>query len=138
VGVALVVAWAAACLLTARERSWAWIAAQQVGTQLLVHAGLASATDPIGPGLLPHDLMLHAHVLAGLLAAALLRRGEHRLWARARRLVARIAAWARSVGCPLPAPAGLVNLRPARSSDRVGPLSVLRHSLAMRAPPHLV
>ncbi|WP_300011600.1 hypothetical protein [Pseudonocardia sp.] len=137
VALALLVAAVPAWLLTARERGWLAISAAQLGLQLVVHGVLAQADPAPHVHLVPHDLMLHAHVLAALLAAAVLRLGERRAWAVARRLSARVAAWWRRLAAGVPPVAGPASPRLARTS-RPGALRLLlRHSRALRGPPPL-
>lgn len=134
---ALLVAAVPAWLLTARERSWGWIAGLQVGTQQVVHAALSVAgpPDPYA-ALIVHDLAFYAHVLAGLLAAAVLRVGERRLWAAAGRLAERWARWWRlllAIGRSyLPAPRSPAPVA-GRTPWQRGRL--LRHVLVLRGPP---
>lgn len=140
---ALVAALAAAMLpawvLSARERSWAGIAALQIITQLVVHAALSAAAPPVdGAGLVSHDLMLHVHIIAGLIATAAMRVGERRLWATARRLAGRVAHWWRRLTAggsaavhhpphvPTVTPAPIACARP------------LRHVRVLRGPPATV
>ncbi|MFF4121517.1 hypothetical protein [Streptomyces sp. NPDC001714] len=76
-----------------------------------------------------------AHVLAALVAAWWLRRGEAALWSLLRRtaaLVPGLAAWWQDA--PLPAPAG--GPRPAPAGPiRPRPLLALRHAVSRRGPP---
>jgi hypothetical protein len=122
-----------AWLLAGRERGWLPIAAAQVAGQLAVHVLLAETGGPMAvSGPLPHDLMVHAHVVAAVLVTGRLHRGERHAWAAARR-----ALTALLLG--IPTPAAVPDLRgPARPGDR-GPLAaattVLRHALVRRGPP---
>lgn len=136
-GVAIVPAW----VLSGRERGWAWIAGLQIATQQLVHTALSMASapgfgEPTAAGLLPHDLMLHAHILAGLLTAVALRAGERRIWAGARALATRLARWwhrlVPSSSVPIAQTTLLVTApgagtRPQRQR--------LRHAVVLRGPP---
>jgi hypothetical protein len=138
----LALAWGAAAipawLLTGRERSWAWIAGLQVGTQLLVHTAL-SATTAHAAGhhhAIPPEVMFCAHVVAGLLTAVALRVGERRLWAGARRLAARMARWRHRLtdppAGPFPPPPLLV---PAPGPAPRFSGGLLRHVVVRRGPP---
>ncbi|MER5794925.1 hypothetical protein [Streptomyces sp. NPDC001980] len=86
-----------------------------------------------------HVLTAHAtlaHVVAALVAAWWLRRGEAALWSLLRRtaaLVPGLAAWWRDA--PLPAPAGGPRLAPA-GPIRPRPLLALRHAVSRRGPPN--
>lgn len=132
---ALVAAAVPAWILAGRERGWAWIAGLQVGTQQLVHAALSATGPPVdNAGLVPHDVMFHGHVLAGLLTAAALRLGERRLWDAARRVAERVARWCRRLVIVLPPP---IQAAPV---DAVAPVAgrpgrALRHVLVLRGPP---
>ncbi|GAA2561637.1 hypothetical protein [Pseudonocardia hydrocarbonoxydans] len=132
---ALVLAGVPAWLLTGRERGWLTIAGAQLVLGQVVHAALSAGHPHDATGLLPHDLMLYAHVLAALMGATALRVGERRVWAAARRLSGRVAAWWRGltgVGAPVTGPAPV----PVRSPDRpCHPGLLLRHSRALRGPP---
>jgi hypothetical protein len=129
--VATGVAWSAA----GRERGTSVIAALQVGLQQLVHTLLTAGDVPAPDGILPHDLMLHVHVAAGLLTALVLRAGERRTWAAARRVAARVATWCRRIVlgrrrrtatlAVVSAPA--LRVRPQHR--------FLRHALVLRGPP---
>ncbi|MEV5957127.1 hypothetical protein AB0M11_25730 [Streptomyces sp. NPDC051987] len=90
---------------------------------------------------LPVLLTAHAtlaHVLAALVAAWWLRRGEAALWSLLRRtaaLVPGLAAWWQDA--PLAAPAGGPRLAPA-GPIRPRPLLALRHAVSRRGPPNPV
>ena len=86
----------------------------------------------------PHAVTAHAtvaHVVAALVAAWWLRRGEVALWSLLRRtaaLVPGLAAWWHDA--PLPAPVD--GLRPAPAGPiRPRPLLALRHAVSRRGPP---
>ncbi|MEU9155134.1 hypothetical protein AB0D59_32395 [Streptomyces sp. NPDC048417] len=85
-----------------------------------------------------HVLTAHAtlaHVVAALVAAWWLRRGEAALWSLLRwtaALVPGLAAWWHDA--PRPAPAGGPRLAPARLI-RPRPLLALRHAVSRRGPP---
>jgi hypothetical protein len=131
VPVAVAVAWA----LAGHERDAWMIAALQIGLQLFVHAVLATGAAPATGGILPHELMLHAHVAAGLLTAVALRAGERRTWAAARRALARLASWCLRI---IDRPAQRTDrpvLRPAPALRVVAHHRLLRHALVLRGPP---
>jgi hypothetical protein len=129
--VAAAVVWVCA----GRERDTWTIAALQVRLQLFVHTVLATGAVPAVGGVVPHDLMLHAHVVAGLLTAVVLRAGERRTWAAARRIAARIASWClRVTGGPMRRSAGPV-FAPAPALRVVARHRLLRHTLVLRGPP---
>ncbi|MFI8237527.1 hypothetical protein ACIF83_09755 [Streptomyces sp. NPDC085866] len=85
----------------------------------------------------PHATTAHAtlaHLLAALVAAWWLRRGEAALWALLRRAVAFVpglVAWWRDA--PLPAPAGRIPSLPAGPEPPRRP--TLRHAVSRRGPP---
>lgn len=139
----LLLAFAAAMLpawvLSARERSWTGIAALQVGTQQVVHTALATAGPAVAEaGLLPHDLMFHVHVVAGLVAAAAMRVGERRLWAAARRLAARAAHWWRTLTAAGRGPVHHPPRVPTVTPAAVACARRLRHVRVLRGPPATV
>lgn len=155
VGAATVPAW----LSSGRERSWAWIAALQIGNQQLVHLALSSAAAGIGEpvmvepaphdlmpahvvaglvtAVVPHDLMLPAHILAGLVTAVALRAGERRMWAEVRRIAARVRRrWRRLTDPPSispPCAASSIAVMPDHSPRPHERL--LRHAVVLRGPP---
>ncbi len=125
-----------AWLLAGRERGWIPIAAAQLAGQQAVHAGL-EATGGMGMtgGLVPHDLMLQLHVVAAVLVAGWLRRGERRTWEVARRAARAVAAWLRRVLAPRPRPAVAVAATTGRPALFAPATAVLRHTLGRRGPP---
>lgn len=129
-GLAVVATWS----LAGRERGWLTVAATQVGLQQVAHLVLAAGVATDGAGLLPHDLMLQTHVLAGCLMATLLRAGERRIWATARRLAAGVTRWCRDVlACPaVPVAVAAAVPAPVRSMRLRCPL---RHAVVLRGPP---
>ncbi len=133
--VALAVTWAAA----GRERGTTAIAALQVGLQQFVHTVLAGPGPNPGAAVLPHELMFHVHVAAGLLVALLLRAGERRTWAAARRVAARVAArTAALLALHRTGPGPLRRRAPipvAPPPPRTRPQPLLRHVQVLRGPP---
>jgi hypothetical protein len=117
-----------------RERGWLWLAGQQVGTQLVVHAAASGVAAPDGAALLPHDLMFALHVVAGLLAATLLRPAERRLCAGIGRVAAAVARCLERLAGPW----GTASAPPAMPADppgfRVRPRSGCGCA-ALRGPP---
>jgi uncharacterized protein YcnI len=75
-------------LFTVRERGLGEILCGLVGVQLIFHAAAGSAAGHVHHVLRPSPGMLTAHLLAVLVTAWWLRRGEAALWARIRRTVA--------------------------------------------------
>ncbi|MDN5933493.1 MAG: hypothetical protein L0I24_20910 [Pseudonocardia sp.] len=139
----LVAAFAAAVLpawvLSAREQSWIGIAALQVGTQQAVHMALSTAGPAAaGAGLVPHGLMFHVHVVAGLIVAAVLWLGERRLWTAARRWAGRMARWGRRLTTGGPARASHPPRVPNVMAAAVACARLLRHVRALRGPPATV
>ncbi|MGE0296383.1 hypothetical protein [Pseudonocardia sp.] len=130
----LLAAVAVTAAFAGRERGWLWLAGQQVGTQLVVHAAASGLAAPDGAALLPHDLMFALHVVAGLLAATLLRPAERRLWAGVGRVAAAVARCLERLAGPgstASAPAAIPAVRPAfRAHQRSG-----RGCAALRGPP---
>lgn len=125
-----------AWLLAGRERGWIPIAAAQLAGQQAVHAGL-EATSGMGMagGLVPHDLMLQLHVVAAVLVAGWLRRGERRTWDVARRAARAVTAWLLRVLAVGPRPA-VARPAPTRAPALLAPATaVLRHTLGRRGPP---
>ena len=122
--------------LTGRERGWLPIAGAQLAGQQVVHTLLSRAGDAVEPGL-PVDVFLYGHVLAAVLVAVWLRRGEQRTWAAARRATRMVAAWwARLVvllghgELPYPVAAPIV-VSPVPVPGR----PLLRHAVVRRGPP---
>jgi Na+-translocating ferredoxin:NAD+ oxidoreductase RnfD subunit len=122
--------------LTDRERGWLPIAGAQLAGQQVVHTLLNRAGDAVAPGL-PVDVFLYGHVLAAVLMAVWLRRGEQRTWAAARRAARMVAAcWARlvvllgHVELPYPVATSIV-ASPVPLPGR----PLLRHALVRRGPP---
>ena len=102
----------------------------------MVHTLLSRAGDAVEPGL-PVDVFLYGHVLAAVLVAVWLRRGEQRTWAAARRATRMVAAWwARLVvllghgELPYPVAAPIV-VSPVPVPGR----PLLRHAVVRRGPP---
>ena len=122
--------------LTDRERGWLPIAGAQLAGQQVVHTLLSRAGDAVEPGL-PVDVFLYGHVLAAVLVAVWLRRGEQRTWAAARRAARLVAAWwARLVVLlghgELPYPVTAPN---AASPVPLPGRPLLRHAVVRRGPP---
>ena len=122
--------------LTDRERGWLPIAGAQLAGQQVVHTLLSRAGDAVDPGL-PVDVFLYGHVLAAVLVAVWLRRGEQRTWAAARRAARLVAAWwARLVVLlghgELPYPVTAPN---AASPVPLPGRPLLRHAVVRRGPP---
>lgn len=123
--------------LTSRERGWATIAVVQIAVQAAVHVALGWNTveHHHAAAAVPDDVMVYAHLAAGLLTAALLRLGEHRVWAAARRAAARWARWWSWLAA-VPT-AGPPHVRPhvvVTQVLRSEPV-LLRHVLVRRGPP---
>jgi hypothetical protein len=145
----LVVAWA----LTGAERSLATIMGGLLGGQFMLHSLFMSATPPAGgPMTMQQPMsvagagtghssmtMTFAHVVAAVVAAWWLRKGERAVWALARR-AATVASRPLRVllalldAAPVEAPAAPVPLRTSRARLRPG-RSPLRHSVIRRGPP---
>jgi hypothetical protein len=114
--------------LTGRELGWGRLALVQLAGQQVAHLALAATAGTGGDGLLPPDLMVHAHLAAAALTACWLRAGERRAWAALRR-VARVVL-------TRPAPRPL--LLPDPVAPEAGPspvVAALRHCMARRGPP---
>ena len=133
IGLLLVVVVAVGLTWTAvaRRRSFAWLLAYLLGVQLLLHVVLVLAV-PHGHSmghmpLLPTADMALGHVVASLLAAALLARGEQVVDAWSRLLRARLVWSAPSLAAPVGAPAVRADawqptpLDAARTPRRRGP-----------------
>ncbi len=139
--------------LTGRERGWGPLAGALFAGQLAAHA-LFTATSPAGDagmhlspghlspghheaGWLPADLMLLGHLLAAVLGAAWLRRGERRAWAAARRAAAALRqTLSVLLGRPVQVPADGGVLRwDAREDHPTQQRAVLRHTIILRGPP---
>jgi len=125
-------AWAFAGLLvpawwsTGRELGWARLALIQLAGQQAAHLALAATAG--ASGLLPADLMFHAHLVAAALTAWWLRAGERRAWAALRRATQVMPA--RPALRPVPPP------RPVPPECVTSPIvAVLRHAVARRGPP---
>jgi hypothetical protein len=122
--------------LTHRESGWLPIAGAQLAGQQVVHTLLASATDVAAPGP-PVDAFVYGHVLAAVLVAVCLRRGEQRVWALARRAAHTLGLlWRRvldllSLGEP-PRPHGVPPTPPTLPVPRP---PLLRHADVRRGPP---
>jgi hypothetical protein len=139
--------------LTGRERGWGPLAGALLAGQLAAHV-LFTVTAPAGDtgmhpspghvdsghhaaGWLPVDLMLLGHLLAAVVGAAWLRRGERRAWAAARRAAAALhQTLSVLLGRPVQVPAGggvlCWDTREGRpTQQRV----VLRHTIIRRGPP---
>jgi hypothetical protein len=117
-------------LLTGSERRWPTISALLFGGQFVVHWSFAMAGHEFT---VPSPAMLGYHLITAALVGWWLRRGERALWQAARKAVAEISEVLRrllndprTTRTPsLPVPAG----------HAVPHLAVLRHSIALRAPP---
>ncbi|MFJ9893067.1 hypothetical protein ACIQPR_07005 [Streptomyces sp. NPDC091280] len=142
-------------LLGGRERSLSGIGAAMLATQAGLHVGFGlarprAAMAMAGMSTLPGHSMaamrptqamtphaVAAHVVAALVAAWWLRRGEAALWSLLRwavALVPGLAAWWRDAPAPLPArTAG----RPGRTAADAAPARqlLLRHAVSRRGPP---
>jgi len=142
-------------LLGGRERSLPGIGAAMLATQAGLHLGFDLARPRAGMAMagmahMPGDIMAPmpqtqamtphaaaAHVVAALVAAWWLRRGEAALWSLLRWAVAFVpglVAWWRDAPAPLPArTAG----RPGRAPADAAPLRqlLLRHAVSRRGPP---
>lgn len=125
-----------AWLLAGRERGWIPIAAAQLAGQQAVHTVLESTGGmSMTGGLLPHELMLHAHTVSAVLVAGWLRRGERHTWAVARRAAHAVAGWLRRVAAPRPVPTVPVPARRPTAFPLARLGTVLRHALVRRGPP---
>lgn len=144
--------------LTGRERGWAPLAGALLTGQLAAHT-LFTTTSPTGEavmhinhghhspghlspghhavGWLPVDLMLLGHLLAAVVGAAWLRRGERRAWAAARRAAAALhLTLSVLLGRPIQVPAdGAVLLWDAREDHPTEQRAVLRNTIIVRGPP---
>ncbi|MGH3815937.1 MAG: hypothetical protein ACRDUV_26405 [Pseudonocardiaceae bacterium] len=139
--------------LTGRERGWGPLAGALLTGQLAAHA-LFTVTSPTGHagmhlspghlspehhevGWLPVDLMLLGHLLAAVVGAAWLRRGERRAWAAARRAAAALQqTLSVLLGRPVQVPADGGALRwDAREGHPTQQRAVLRHTIILRGPP---
>jgi hypothetical protein len=114
--------------LTGRELGWARLALVQLGGQQVAHLALA-ATAGAG-GLLPLDLMFHAHLAAAALTACWLRMGERRAWAALRRAALVVLNRPPTLR-PTARPSRPVPPDPGPSRVVEG----LRYALARRGPP---
>ncbi|GHE05677.1 hypothetical protein GCM10010339_42570 [Streptomyces alanosinicus] len=142
-------------ILGKRERSLAGIGTAMLLTQAALHAGFDAAHRATRTAAMPGSSMarsmaaMHAHatahphstahaaaahLLAALVAAWWLRRGEAALWSLLRRaatLVPGLTAWWRDTPLPLPAdPGPRVPAAPAPPR-----LTRLRHAVSRRGPP---
>lgn len=118
--------------LSGRERGWLALAGAQLVGQQAAHVVLAQPGDLHGGGLLPMDLMLHAHLAAAAVCALWLRWGERRAFAAVREVVRTVLLAVAAGGVPVPvAPAQPPSAPPALAA----PALVLRHTLARRGPP---
>ncbi|MBW0135945.1 hypothetical protein [Pseudonocardia abyssalis] len=116
--------------LAGRERGWAVLAVAQLAGQQVAHTALTGPDPSHVGGLLPTDLMLHAHLAAAALCALWLRWGERRAWAAVRAVVRVVLLAVAGLRVPIaPAP-----LR-AASEVPVRPVVLLRHAVALRGPP---
>jgi hypothetical protein len=135
---------AAACLITAapalaltlavsaRRRSMAWLTGYLLLGELLLHLVLSAASGH-AHALLPSPVMLAAHTVASIVAAAVFAQGEQ--------LAARWTAYlGQALGIPsLRLPALPIHLAPAPAGvvDHAAGL-LLAHHVARRGPPALV
>ncbi|MFJ2889821.1 hypothetical protein ACIO53_27575 [Streptomyces sp. NPDC087305] len=143
-------------LLGARERSLPGIAAAMLATQAGLHLGFDVARPRNGgmamagmahmsghamapmrqsQAMTPHAVA--AHIVAALVAAWWLRRGEAALWSLLRWAVAFVpglVAWWRDAPAPQPA---RTTGRPGRTAAGAAPLRqlLLRHAVSRRGPP---
>ena len=122
--------------LTGRERGWLPIAGAQLAGQQVVHTLLSRAGQAVESGL-PVDVFLYGHVLAAVLVAAWLRRGEQRTWAAARRAAWMVAAWWARLAVllghgelPYPVTAPILTSPVALPGH-----PLLRHAVVRRGPP---
>ena len=116
--------------LTGRELGWTRLALAQLAGQQVAHLALTATAGTGGDGVLPPDLMVHAHLAAAALTACWLRAGERRAWAALRR-VAQVV---------LTRPALPTPVRPDPVLPKTVPnpvVAALRHVLARRGPPRL-
>lgn len=137
-------------VLAGHERSLATIMGGLLGGQFVLHSLFANASAPVehhvqtdmaapahgsGPG------MTLAHVVAAVISAWWLRRGERTAWALTRRLAAQVGRPVRDLLAVLLAAAEPV-APPVRTPMRrapvpIGPTGrVLRHEVVRRGPPH--
>nr|WSY50273.1 hypothetical protein OG999_09080 [Streptomyces sp. NBC_00886] len=154
-GVGFLVVFGMGWLLGGRERSLPGIGAAMLATQAVLHLGFDIARPRTGmavagmahmsghtmapmrqtQAMTPHAVA--AHVVAALVAAWWLRRGEAALWSLLRWAVAFVpglVAWWREA--PAPLPARTVG-RPGRTAADAAPLRqlLLRHAVSRRGPP---
>jgi hypothetical protein len=125
--------------LTDRERGWLPIAGAQLAGQQVVHTLLSRAGDAVEPGL-PVDVFLYGHVLAAVLVAVWLRRGEQRTWAAARRAARMVVVWWTRLLVLLGhgEPPHPVTTPIFASPVPVPGRPLLRHAVVRRGPPVLV
>ena len=127
-----------AWLLAGRERGWTAIAAAQITAQQLVHVLLTVRDSEAGlvVGLIPHDVMLYAHVAAAAVVSGWLRSWERRACGLTREVARIVAGWLRQICFPWARPAPRL-ASAVRSGRRPRPAStfVLRHALVRRGPP---
>lgn len=116
--------------LAGRERGWTVLAVAQLAGQQVAHTALTGPDPSHVGGLLPMDLMLHAHLAAAALCALWLRWGERRAWSAVRAVVRTVLLAVAGLRVP-PAPA------PPRPTSEVPvrPVLLLRHAVARRGPP---
>ncbi|TDD72142.1 hypothetical protein [Actinomadura rubrisoli] len=133
--------------LAGHERSLATIVGGLLGGQFALHTLFASATEPMrhhataldaGHGQGSGATMTLAHVVAAVLAALWLRRGERAAWSLARRLAA-------VADRPIRLLLALLAVEPAEGPSRTAPVPaadavmaigrVLRHQVVRRGPP---
>ena len=122
--------------LTHRERGWLPISGAQLAGQQVVHTLLSSATDAAAPAP-PVDAFVYGHVLAAVLVAVCLRRGEQRVWALARRAAHTLALlWRRVLDLLSPGePPRPHEVPPTPPTLPVPRPPLLRHAVVRRGPP---
>ncbi len=130
-----------------RERSLAQLTGAVLSAQLGLHGLFSYVPAPAADGhqaMTQHAVptmtldMFAAHVVAGLLVAWWLRRGEALLWSAGHRLAAALPL-GRALGLlrPDPAPAGPATVLPVPAGVRTPAITLLSHAVSRRGPPVL-